>query len=318
MRTGLAAIAALLLVPSAAMAVDYPSPKDPGKLPPRPNGQEATLHVCKKPRCFHTIQEAVNASRRRRHDQGRERHLQGGRPGQEQGPPRPPHHRQHEEAGQGRPERQEPEGRQGAERVLRERRQRRHDQRLQGQELQGERVLPDERHGLPAEEPDRASTPARTACTRSTRRAARWPKSEAFEMSDSGFYVGQTPHAVEAEAHLPQEPEVAHERARLQRHEHALRDDPGLAVLEQRRRDRAERARLGEVRAAGVQRDPEQRGVLEQLQLLPRCSVPRNSATRRRPAASRSRSASESCCSAAATRSSRATRSTATTSRASR
>jgi hypothetical protein len=61
-RTGLAAIAALLLVPSAAMAIDYPSPKDPGKLPPRPNGQEATLHVCKKPRCFDTIQEAVNAS----------------------------------------------------------------------------------------------------------------------------------------------------------------------------------------------------------------------------------------------------------------
>jgi hypothetical protein len=61
-RSGLAAIAALLLVPSAAMAVDYPSPGDPGKLPPRPNGQEATLHVCKKPRCFNKIQEAVNAS----------------------------------------------------------------------------------------------------------------------------------------------------------------------------------------------------------------------------------------------------------------
>lgn len=62
MRIGLAAIAALLLVPSAAMAVDYPAPKDPGKLPPRPNGQEATLHVCKKDKCFHTIQQAVNAS----------------------------------------------------------------------------------------------------------------------------------------------------------------------------------------------------------------------------------------------------------------
>jgi parallel beta helix pectate lyase-like protein len=62
-RTGLAALAALLLVPSSAMAVDYPAPKDPGKLPPRANGGEATLHVCKKPRCFHSIQEAVNASR---------------------------------------------------------------------------------------------------------------------------------------------------------------------------------------------------------------------------------------------------------------
>jgi hypothetical protein len=45
------------------MAVDYPAPKDPGKLPPRPNGQEATLHVCKNdPSCFHKIQQAVNAS----------------------------------------------------------------------------------------------------------------------------------------------------------------------------------------------------------------------------------------------------------------
>src|SRR4051812_47361816 len=45
------------------MAVDYPAPKDPGKLPPRPNGQEATLHVCKEKGCFHSIQKAVNASR---------------------------------------------------------------------------------------------------------------------------------------------------------------------------------------------------------------------------------------------------------------
>jgi hypothetical protein len=63
-RIALAAVAALLLIPSAAMAVDYPAPKDPGKLPPRPSGQEATLHVCKKdPDCFHSIQKAVNASR---------------------------------------------------------------------------------------------------------------------------------------------------------------------------------------------------------------------------------------------------------------
>ncbi len=63
MKIGLAALAALLLVPSSAMAVDYPAPNDPGKLPPRPNGGKATLHVCKKPRCFQTIQKAVNASR---------------------------------------------------------------------------------------------------------------------------------------------------------------------------------------------------------------------------------------------------------------
>jgi Right handed beta helix region len=62
-KIGLAALAALMLVPGTAMAVDYPAPNDPGKLPPRPNGGEATLHVCKKPRCFQSIQQAVNASR---------------------------------------------------------------------------------------------------------------------------------------------------------------------------------------------------------------------------------------------------------------
>jgi plastocyanin len=65
MKIVLAVIAASLLTPAAALAVDYPPAKDPGKLPPpHPNGKEATLHVCKKPRCaFHTIQQAVNASR---------------------------------------------------------------------------------------------------------------------------------------------------------------------------------------------------------------------------------------------------------------
>ena len=58
-----AVLAASLLVPAAASAVEYPSPKDPGKLPPPHPGGEATLHVCKKPRCFRTIQQAVNASR---------------------------------------------------------------------------------------------------------------------------------------------------------------------------------------------------------------------------------------------------------------
>ena len=46
------------------MAVEYPAPGDPGKLPPRQDGKAVTLHVCKKkPNCFKTIQQAVNASR---------------------------------------------------------------------------------------------------------------------------------------------------------------------------------------------------------------------------------------------------------------
>ena len=63
MKTVMAALTASLLVPAAAGAVEYPSPSDPGKLPPAHPGGEATLHVCKKPRCFKTIQQAVNASR---------------------------------------------------------------------------------------------------------------------------------------------------------------------------------------------------------------------------------------------------------------
>jgi hypothetical protein len=51
------------MAPAAAFAVDYPSPKDPGKLPPPHPGGEATLKVCKKPTCFKSIQQAVNASR---------------------------------------------------------------------------------------------------------------------------------------------------------------------------------------------------------------------------------------------------------------
>lgn len=63
-RSGVAALAIALLAPTAATAIEYPPPKDPGKLPPpRPDGMEATLRVCKKPRCFQSIQQAVDASR---------------------------------------------------------------------------------------------------------------------------------------------------------------------------------------------------------------------------------------------------------------
>ena len=63
MKTVIAALTASLLIPAAAGAVEYPAPSDPGKLPPPHPGGEATLRVCKKPRCFRTIQQAVNASR---------------------------------------------------------------------------------------------------------------------------------------------------------------------------------------------------------------------------------------------------------------
>ena len=60
-----AAVAALLLIPAVAGAVDYPAPKDPGKLPPKPKGPFKTYTVCKKKkRCdFRTIQKAVNKAK---------------------------------------------------------------------------------------------------------------------------------------------------------------------------------------------------------------------------------------------------------------
>ncbi len=66
MRTrigGTAALGIALLVPSAAMAVNYPPPSDPGGPSKRPSHTK-TLHVCKHGKhCFKTIQKAVNKAR---------------------------------------------------------------------------------------------------------------------------------------------------------------------------------------------------------------------------------------------------------------
>jgi hypothetical protein len=65
MRTTTIAVvaAAALAVPAAASAQDYPEPKQPGKVEPRPPRPYATHTVCKRGRCdFRTIQKAVNAA----------------------------------------------------------------------------------------------------------------------------------------------------------------------------------------------------------------------------------------------------------------
>jgi hypothetical protein len=56
--------AAALLVPATAAAQDYPEPKEPGKVEPKPKGPFETHTVCKqRGRCdFRTIQAAVNAA----------------------------------------------------------------------------------------------------------------------------------------------------------------------------------------------------------------------------------------------------------------
>ena len=122
--------------------------------------------------------------------------------------------------------------------------------------------------------------------------------SEAAWNNDSGFYIGQTPPQTKPIRSHRHERQLLRQRARLLRHEHALRDDHEVEVLQQRPRHRPERARQREVRAAGGQRHHRQRHLLEQLQLLRRarrssCGRPRR--TRRTPSAS-------ACCSSAAAR----------------
>jgi plastocyanin len=59
-----AVLAAALLLPATASAIDYPEPAQPGKVVAKPKGPHKTRTVCKKKSCkFRTIQKAVNASR---------------------------------------------------------------------------------------------------------------------------------------------------------------------------------------------------------------------------------------------------------------
>ena len=57
-----AVLAAAMLAPAGAAAQDYPEPKDPGKVEPRPKGPFETHTVCKRGCHFRTIQKAVNAA----------------------------------------------------------------------------------------------------------------------------------------------------------------------------------------------------------------------------------------------------------------
>ena len=101
----------------------------------------------------------------------------------------------------------------------------------------------------------------------------------AFENNDSGFYVGQTPKQSK-----PKRTFVKNVEAHTNVLGYSGTNSRYVTIQNSKFWNngvghRAERARLGEVRAGRVQRDPEQRGVLEQLQLLPRRAVPAHSET---------------------------------------
>ena len=73
--------------------------------------------------------------------------------------------------------------------------------------------------------------------------------SEAYYNNDAGFYIGQTPAQVKPIRSIVTQHRLVGQPARLERHEHALRDDHEVALLQQRDRPRPERAGLGEVPA---------------------------------------------------------------------
>jgi plastocyanin len=59
-----AVLAAALLLPATASALDYPEPAQPGTVAAKPKGPHKTRTVCKQRSCrFHSIQKAVGASR---------------------------------------------------------------------------------------------------------------------------------------------------------------------------------------------------------------------------------------------------------------
>ena len=97
----------------------------------------------------------------------------------------------------------------------------------------------------------------------------RMVNSEAYYVNDGAFYIGQTPPQAKPVRTIVSQHRGLGQPARLQRDQHALRDDHEEPLLQQRGRHRAERARLGEVPAARGQRDRRQRHLLEQLQLPP-------------------------------------------------
>ena len=137
--------------------------------------------------------------------------------------------------------------------------------------------------------------------------------SEAYYVNDGAFYIGQTP---------PQDKPMQ----TMVRNVEGWGSPIGFSATNMRyvtitksrfynnaRRDRPERARLGEVPAAREERDRRQRDLLEQLQ-LPRGRAAVHAAVAAGDRQPRARSAPASCCSAAATTGSRTTGSTATSS----
>ena len=74
--------------------------------------------------------------------------------------------------------------------------------------------------------------------------------SEAYYVNDGAFYIGQTPPQDKPIRSLVTQRRRLGQPARLQRDQHALRDDHQEPLLQQRARHRAERAGRREVPAA--------------------------------------------------------------------
>ena len=111
-------------------------------------------------------------------------------------------------------------------------------ERLPGPALQGQRLLRRQRRrATSSTTTSREVRAASTASTRSTPRAATMTRLDVGAWNnDAGFYIGQTPKQTKPTRTIVTNVEVVRQRARLVRHEHALRDDHQVAVLQQRHR----------------------------------------------------------------------------------
>ena len=263
---GLALVVALAL-PAAALAGPYPPPSKPSTTQKAPKGPFHTLHRLQEGLQVQDHPVGRRQGEGRRHGQGQERHLPRGRDGPRGVQALPQARRQPQGPVEGRPRRHAGQEDAAPERRARRRRQPGDDQRLHRQALQRQRLLRRQRHRLRAQPPQRD---ARRRLRDLRLQLDRRRDGELPGVLQQRLGLLHRPDAQADHAGALDRPQrqVVRQRPRLLGHQHALRDDHEVAVVQQRLGHRPQRAGLREVRAAGGQRHHRQRHLLEQLQLL--------------------------------------------------
>ena len=215
--------------------------------PSRRGRSRPTRSARRRSKCdFRTIQKAVNAAKAGDKITRAPRHLPRGGHDQRAQEALPAHRRQPQQARA----RVVLDGRsKQAERLLHQRRRPGHDQRLHGPRLQGQRLLRRQRRRLQADQPHRR--PHRRL------RRLRLQLQGRRDVALGGLTTTATRASTSARRRSSPTPirSIVTRRRELGQpdrvlgHEHALRDDHAAEVLQQRHRDRPERAGVGEVPA---------------------------------------------------------------------